>query len=52
MLKWPMYSEIQQLKFDDAVITTAILDRLVHNSEIFNIIGDSYRLQYRNTIFK
>lgn len=35
----------------DPVITTAILDRLVHNSEIFNMTGDSYRLKNRNTIF-
>lgn len=30
---------------------TAILDRLVHNSEIFNMVGESYRLQHSNTIF-
>jgi DNA replication protein DnaC len=36
----------------DPVITTAILDRLVHNSELFNMTGDSYRLKHRNTIFK
>ncbi|QNO13370.1 ATP-binding protein [Alkalicella caledoniensis] len=35
----------------DPVITTAILDRLVHNSEIFNMTGDSWRLKNRNTIF-
>jgi len=43
--EWPSF-------LGDAVITTAILDRLVHNSEIFNMTGDSYRLQHRNTIFK
>lgn len=36
----------------DAVITTAMLDSLVHKSEIFNMTGESYRLQHRNTIFK
>ncbi len=36
----------------DPVITTAILDRLVHNSELFNLTGDSFRLKHRNTIFK
>jgi len=36
----------------DPVITTAILDRLVPNSELFNMTGDSYRLKHRNTIFK
>jgi len=35
---------------DDPVITAAIL-RLVHNSEIFNMTGESYRVKNRNTIF-
>jgi DNA replication protein DnaC len=34
----------------DTAITTAILDRLIHNSEIFNMDGDSYRTNHRNTI--
>ena len=34
----------------DIVITTAILDRLTHHSEIFNMTGDSYRLKHRDTI--
>jgi len=34
----------------DTAITTAILDRLIHNSEIFNMRGDSYRVKNRNTI--
>jgi len=34
----------------DTAITTAILDRLIHNSEIFNMSGDSYRVSHRNTI--
>jgi len=34
----------------DPVITTAILDRLTHHSEIFNMTGDSYRLKHRDTI--
>lgn len=29
----------------DPVITTAILDRIAHHSEIFNLTGDSYRLK-------
>lgn len=41
---WPKY-------FGDPVITTAILDRLCHKSELFNMFGDSYRLAHRNTIF-
>jgi len=43
--EWPSF-------LGDAVITTAILDRLVHKSEIFNMTGDSYRLHHRDTIFK
>ena len=43
--EWPSF-------LGDAVITTAILDRLVHKSEIFNMVGDSYRLQHRDTILK
>ncbi|WP_238473215.1 ATP-binding protein [Desulforamulus profundi] len=42
--EWPEF-------FGDPVITAAILDRLVHNSELYNMTGDSYRLQHRNTIF-
>ena len=34
----------------DQVITTAILDRLMHHSEIFNLEGKSYRLEHRETI--
>jgi DNA replication protein DnaC len=34
----------------DPVITTAILDRIVHHSEIFNLVGESYRLKNRSTI--
>ena len=29
----------------DKVVTTAILDRLLHHSHIINIQGDSYRLK-------
>jgi len=36
----------------DPIITTAVLDRLTHHSEIFNMTGDSYRLKHRNTIFE
>lgn len=34
----------------DEVITTAILDRLVYRCEIFNMIGDGYRLKNRKSI--
>lgn len=37
--------------FGDPVITTAILDRLMHHSEIFNLSGKSYRLENRKKIF-
>ncbi len=36
----------------DPVITTAILDRIAHHSEIFNLNGDSYRLKHRDTILR
>ncbi len=29
----------------DPVITSAMLDRLMHKCELFNMIGDSYRLK-------
>lgn len=34
----------------DAVITTAILDRLIHHCEILNMTGNSYRLEHRKGI--
>ena len=34
----------------DATITTAILDRLIHHSEIINMTGNSYRLEHRKSI--
>jgi DNA replication protein DnaC len=34
----------------DAVIATAILDRLIFKCEIFSITGDGYRLSHRQTI--
>ncbi|KNZ68155.1 chromosomal replication initiator protein DnaA [Thermincola ferriacetica] len=36
----------------DPVITAAILDRLTHHSEIFNMTGDSYRLKHRDSILR
>ncbi|WP_054698131.1 IS21-like element helper ATPase IstB [Syntrophomonas palmitatica] len=36
----------------DPVITAAMLDRLMHKCEIFNMDGDSYRLSHRETILK
>lgn len=35
----------------DPAITTAILDRILHKSEVIQLSGDSYRLKYRQTIF-
>jgi len=34
----------------DPVITSAMLDRLMHKCELFNMTGDSYRLKHRQTI--
>jgi DNA replication protein DnaC len=36
----------------DPVITTAILDRIVHHSEIFNLTGESYRIKHRTSILQ
>lgn len=36
----------------DPVITSAMLDRLMHKCELFNMTGDSYRLKHRQTILK
>jgi IstB-like ATP binding protein len=33
--------------FGDPVVTTAILDRLLHHSHVLTIRGDSYRLRAR-----
>jgi DNA replication protein DnaC len=33
--------------FDDAVVATAILDRLLHHSHVLTIRGDSYRLRQK-----
>ncbi len=35
----------------DPAITTAILDRILHKSEVIHLNGDSYRLKHRQTIF-
>lgn len=32
----------------DAIIATAMLDRLLHHSRIFNLKGDSYRLKEKH----
>ena len=34
----------------DEVITAAILDRLVYRCEIFNMVGEGYRLKNRKSI--
>lgn len=36
----------------DAVMTTAILDRILHKCEIFNIDGDSWRIEDQQSILK
>jgi DNA replication protein DnaC len=34
----------------DAVMTTAVLDRVLHKCEVFNIGGDSWRMSEQRTI--
>jgi DNA replication protein DnaC len=36
---------------DDEVLATALLDRLLYRCEVINLIGKSYRMQNRKTIF-
>jgi len=36
----------------DAVITTAVLDRILHKCEVFNIDGDSWRIEDQQSILK
>lgn len=36
----------------DPVITAAMLDRLMHKCEVFDMDGDSYRIAHRQTILK
>ena len=40
-----VFSKWTQIFAGDKVVTTAILDRLLHHSHIINIQGDSYRLK-------
>ncbi|WP_425505073.1 ATP-binding protein [Sulfurimonas indica] len=40
-----VFSKWTQVFAGDKVVTTAILDRLLHHSHIINIQGDSYRLK-------
>ncbi|GAC91924.1 MAG: hypothetical protein KatS3mg080_0829 [Anoxybacillus sp.] len=35
----------------DPAITTAILDRIIHRSEVIHLGGDSYRMKNRISIF-
>ena len=40
-----VFSQWSGIFANDKVVTTAILDRLLHHSHVINIIGDSYRLK-------
>lgn len=44
------FGDWAELLGDDA-LTTAVLDRLVHKCELFNMTGKSYRLEHRQSIF-
>ena len=43
------FSDWQEL-FGDAIIATAILDRLLHHCKVINIKGHSYRLKEDSTV--
>jgi len=45
------FSQWLELLQDEA-LATAILDRLVYRCQVFNLKGNSYRLENRETIFK
>lgn len=38
--------------FGDNVVTAAVMDRLLHKCELFNIDGDSWRLENQQSILK
>lgn len=40
-----MFSQWAQVFGGDKIVTTAILDRILHHSHVINIQGDSYRLK-------
>jgi len=40
-----VFSQWSNIFANDKVVTTAILDRLLHHSHVINILGDSYRLK-------
>jgi len=40
-----VFSQWSSIFANDKVVTTAILDRLLHHSHVINILGDSYRLK-------
>ena len=44
------FSQWTELLQDEA-LATAILDRLVYGCQVFNLKGNSYRLENRETIF-
>ena len=35
----------------DPALTTAVLDRITHRCELFNMTGKSYRLEHRESLF-
>ena len=37
---------------NDSVLTTALLDRILHRCEVIKLSGDSYRMKNRKTIFE
>ena len=36
---------------EDEVLTTALLDRILHRCEVVKLTGNSYRMKHRKTIF-
>ena len=42
-----IFTKWQEVLNNDEALTAAILDRLIHHSQIINIQGDSYRLKQK-----
>jgi DNA replication protein DnaC len=43
--RWPGFGEWEQTFGGNAALTSAMLDRLLHHSQLIQIRGDSYRLK-------
>jgi len=47
-----VFSQWSSIFANDKIVTTAILDRLLHHSHVIHILGDSYRLKEKKMVLK